>query len=107
MAKAPKCKLCGHEHWPSTQPHIWRDAPVTKGDAKVTPVVTTPSLRAARDAVVTVSRDAPVTYIASEQEMILAAVDPQHECPICGNLHRATPMTHAERQAEYRRRHQP
>ncbi len=90
MAKAPKCKICGQSFWgicahpgylvtPTVTP-VTR--PVTK-ERTVTPVVT--------------------RFVPSEQEMIEAAVSPEHECPICGLLHHR-PKTQAERAKEYRER---
>lgn len=96
----PKCKLCGYRHWNSeehTYPELARNANVTgvvRSNAPVTLGGDAP-----------VISNAPVTYIPSEQEMILAAVDPMHECPICGALH-GRPFTNAERQAAYRKRRQ-
>ena len=120
MAKAPKCKLCGQAHWhppcPVTEPVTSVTPAVTNVTRRVTSVtpsvtpvtgrVTYPDVTA--DVTYTPNRFLPGTrdiprYIASEQEMILAAVDPQHECPICGLLHHR-PASNAERQAAYRQR---
>lgn len=44
----------------------------------------------------------PVT--PTEAQMIEAAVHPEHECPICGMMHRR-PLTNAQRQKAFRERH--
>ena len=105
--EAPKCKLCGVRHW--GKEHVYAKAVTTllrDSNDSVT-------VEARSNAPVTLGPDAPVisnapvtptnNYIPTEQEMILAAVDPQHECPICGLLH-GRPLTNAERQAAYRQR---
>ena len=88
MSEAPKCKACGQRHWHPP-------CPVTAGVTTVTKNVTRDTKRH--------GIKVGVTPIVTEQAMIEAAVQDQHECPICGHLH-GRPRTHAERQREYRQR---
>lgn len=87
---APKCRLCGHRHW-KPEGHVYVTKTVTVMD--VAPEVTK---------TVTVSSH-PVTPFVTEADMIAAAVSPEHECPICGLLHKK-PMSGAERTRAYRER---
>ena len=99
---APKCKLCGVEHWNlklgemhprsafsrdglriGTEP----ETRVTFGVTREPKYVTKSVIMEAPNAVVTRT----VTAGAPESMMIAAAVAPEHECPICGLLHGRPP----------------
>ena len=91
MAEAPKCKLCGHKHW-FNQEHTYPD----ETPQRFTQEAETPQRFKA-------PRVTPQRFIASEAEMIDAAVHEEHECPICGLTHKR-PQSSSERVAAYRQR---
>ena len=94
---APKCKLCGHRHW-AREPH--KNVTKTVTDAQgVTAEVTLPPRVTDKVTVVSPRVTIPVT----EEAMIQAALSPEHECPLCGALHKR-PLTAAEKQKAYRER---
>ena len=84
MTKAPRCKLCGHNHWLS-ESHTYVLVGLSTAATDAPPVTK------------------PVAYIPTEAEMITAAVTTHHECPICGHLHRR-PLTGAQRAKDWRER---
>jgi hypothetical protein len=94
--EAPKCRVCGSRHWGVE--HVTSKA--TKPVASVTNAVTTPP-----SVTKGVTSRSVVTNAATEAAMIHAAMSPEHECPVCGRMHKAGPLTPAQKQAAYRQRH--
>lgn len=95
MAKAPPCRSCGHPHF-STQPHarIAVTPSVTHS-----PAVTREVTQAAQPVTPPVTRFEPTVT-----ELVDAGATGEHECPVCGLVHRRVPATPAERQKAYRQR---
>ena len=87
MAKAPKCKLCGAAHF-STQPHATTNVAATRNVA--------PAWKSIPKATQIVA-----AVVVPEREMIYAATQPEHECPICGLLHHRS-LTATERSRKHR-----
>lgn len=86
----PMCKLCHQRHW------------LSESHGQVTRVVTDPP-GVTKRVTVSAPKGGTVTLPVTEVELIIAATQPEHECPICGLLH-GRPKTNAERQRAYRER---